>query len=81
MKQTKKMVSNWFRVIIDLERSGYPHNAIATFVGVSRRTIGNWKGGASPRWDEGELLVSLWCQVTSSDREQVPKVSPYDYRS
>jgi hypothetical protein len=38
---------DWFSLIIELERSGCPHNAIATYVGVSRRTVGSWKQGAS----------------------------------
>lgn len=71
---------DWFRVIVELERSSYQHNAIATFVGVSRRAVGAWKAGSSPRYEDGDLLIALWLQVTGKPREAVPTVSRFDWR-
>ena len=71
---------DWFRIITDLERAGYSHISIATCVGVAKRTIGGWKQGSHPRWEDEESLLDLWSTVTKSSRGQMPVVGRYDYR-
>lgn len=72
---------DWFALIVELERSGYPHNAIATFVGVSRRTVGSWKQGARPKFEEGEAAIGLWSQVTGKRQDSAPRVKRHSYRA
>ena len=72
---------NWFQVIVDLERLGYRHNTIAASVGVGKSTVAGWKQGASPRFEDGEVLIGLWEVVTKNGRESVHKVKRHSYRS
>lgn len=72
---------DWFRIITDLERSGYSHFSISVVVNVGKRTVGGWKNGATPRWEEGEQLLSLWETVTKKGRETAHKVNRYSYRA
>ena len=72
---------DWFRVIVDLERSGYSFTSIATVIDVARSTIIGWKQGAAPRWEDGECLLDLWMTVTKNGRDGLPVISRYDYRA
>lgn len=72
---------DWFRVIIDVCRCGYTHSNIAMACGTAKSTVQGWKQGATPRWDEGEKLIALWCRVTDNGRETVHTVSRYSYRA
>lgn len=72
---------DWFRVITDLERAGYPHNAIAVYVGVGKRTVGGWKQGASPKTEDGLRLIGLWSLVTKNGRESAPRVKRHSFRA
>ena len=72
---------DWFRVIVDLERSGYRHVDMAAAVGAGKSTLVGWKSGSRPAYDEGERLVMLWCAVTKKGRDSVPKVDRYSYRA
>lgn len=71
---------DWFRVIVTLERSGYSHLAIAHRIGVARRTIGVWKMGGRPRWEDGQRLLDLWFKVTKG-QETAPTVKRHSYLS
>lgn len=56
---------DWFRVIVSLERGGYPIKEIAKHVGVHPRTVGYWKSGiTSPKWEDGQSLLGLWVKIT-----------------
>jgi hypothetical protein len=72
---------DWFRVIVDIERHGYTHANIALVIDVPRRTIGSWKIGASPRYEDGLRLLELWASVTKNRREIAPSVNRYSYQS
>lgn len=76
----KKLLVDWFRIIIDLERNGYRHADMAAAVGAGKSTVVGWKNGSRPAFDEGDSLINLWCSVTAKGRHDVPKTSPYDYR-
>lgn len=65
---------NWFRVIIDLERSGYSHSSIGIAVGSPKSTVQGWKQGSTPKFEDGERLIELWQTVTENGRESVHKV-------
>ncbi len=72
---------DWFRIIIDLERSGYPHVAIGAAVGVSKRAVGGWKDGSKPRFEDGCRLIALWANVTGKGQESAPKVGKYSHHA
>lgn len=72
---------NWFQIIVDLERMGYRHNTIAACIGVGKSTVSGWKQGASPRFEDGEVLIGLWEGVTKNGRESVHKVKRHSYRA
>lgn len=72
---------DWFRIVVDLERSGYRHSDMAAAVGVAKSTLVGWKAGSRPAYDEGDRLVMLWCSVTRNGRDSVPKVDRYSYRA
>lgn len=76
----KKLLVDWFRVIVDLERNGYRCENIAAAVGAGKSTVRGWKQGSRPAFDEGDSLINLWCSVLKKDRLDVPKSSPYDFR-
>lgn len=78
MDQEKKVTADWLKMIADIERAGYPNNAIATFVGVGLHTVIGWMNGRPPRVNDAELLIDLWCQVTGAERGQIPSLTRAD---
>lgn len=64
---------SWWHVVVSLERHGYTHSAIAAAIGSKRTTVQNWKNNnASPRHEDGEQLIELWCAVMQQGRDKLP---------
>jgi hypothetical protein len=76
----EKLLVDWFRVIIDVCGEGHTHSTIAMACGTAKSTVQGWKQGATPRWEEGDALIDLWCQVVGKSRLDLPRSSPYDFR-
>lgn len=76
----EKLLVDWFRVIVDLERKGYGPTIIALSIDAPKTTILGWKQGSRPRFEEGDSLIDLWCRVVGKNRSDLPKSSPYDFR-
>lgn len=74
------LVVNWFRVIVDLTNEGWTHASIASAVGSAKTTVFGWKQGAMPPWEQGDHLIFLWERTTGKGREELPMVSPFDWR-
>lgn len=73
---------DWFRVIVELcNAHGYTHSTIAAAVGSPKSTVQGWKQGSTPKFEEGERLIALWCQVTRKGRETVHRVRRNSYRA
>lgn len=70
---------DWFRIIVDLERAGYSHAAIGSAIDCPKSTVQGWKQGATPKFDDGDLLIVLWCAVTKNGRESVHRVPRYSH--
>ena len=71
---------DWFRIIIDIERSGYSHRDIAAAIGAaSKSSIPYYKAGGTPLYDAGDRLVALWCEVKGIGQENVPRVKRNSY--
>jgi hypothetical protein len=80
IQQVDKRI-DWFRVITDLERKGYSRTVLAMAIDAKKSTVQGWKMGATPRYDDGDRLIELWCQVMGMGREGLPKRSRYDWRA
>lgn len=64
---------SWWHVVVSLERHGYTQSAIAAAIDSKRTTVLNWKNnGASPRHEDGERLIELWCAVMFKERNDLP---------
>ncbi len=71
---------DWFRLIVELCGShGYTHSTIAAAVGAPKSTVQGWKQGATPKYEDGERLIDLWCQVTANGRETVHRVKRHSH--
>lgn len=75
---------DWFRVIVDLERSGLTQDEIAEHCGRSRVQVNAYKTsnrmtrykhivGTEPRFHVGMLLLELWAERT----QRTPASWPY----
>lgn len=63
--------TDWFRVITDLNRSGWTNEIIAKELGTGRTTIIGWRDGAEPKYYDGKRLLDLWNVVVFSSRPQL----------
>jgi hypothetical protein len=65
---------DWFRVIVDLERSGYAHQRIADELLRSKGWVNNLKcvPGAEPRHRDGQALLALWSRATGRPLHDAP---------
>lgn len=81
MKGREEYRVNWFLVIVELCRHGYSMVAIAEAVDTPKSTVQGWKQGAEPKHCDGEVMISLWCQVTGTARDSLPMISRYDWRA
>lgn len=81
MRAAQPLCVDWFQVIVDLNRAGYSLQSVADAVGVAKSTLVGWKQGAEPRYSEGELLVSFWCEQMGRAREKLPLAAPGDWKS
>lgn len=66
---------DWFRIIVNLERAGLPWRDVGKLMGMSKGWVEHLKNspGASPRHDDGEALIDLWCDAMDKPREDVPR--------
>lgn len=65
--------TDWFRVIVDLERSGLTQDDIAKAIGRSRPQVNAYKcmPDTEPRFIVGQLLLRLWI-ARGGDIDRVP---------
>lgn len=79
-RQSLEPRTDWFRVLADLQRCRLHTRAVARRLGVGKTTVHGWKSGSEPRHSDGERLIALWCHATSKARDEVPTISPFDWR-
>ena len=72
---------DWFQVISDLGRRGFPSQLIADSIGVAKSTLLGWKQGAEPKHGDGEKLIAFWCQASWKDRGALPMIGRFDWRA
>lgn len=64
---------DWFRVFIDLKKSGYSLNRVSREIGIAPGTIKGWKSGSRPKFEDALLLIALWVSATEKNTEQLPR--------
>lgn len=66
---------DWFRVIVNLERCGYTIRDVAEQVGMSKGWVEHLKNspGAEPRYDDGNILLDLWCDAMDKPLCEAPQ--------
>lgn len=74
------MIVDWFRVICDLSKAGWPESRIAAAINVPKSTLSGWKQGAEPRYGDGQALLDLWSKETRSFAAFPPVLLPGDFR-
>lgn len=55
-------MTDWFRLIADLDRVGVSNKAVAEKVGVAPSSLAAWKRGSEPLHSHGESLKALHAQ-------------------
>jgi len=65
--------TDWFRLIIDLNRAGFSLQTIASEIDVVASTLIGWKKGSEPRHHKGEALIDMWCRITKKERNDLPR--------
>lgn len=68
----RRLRTDWFRVLADLQLAGMPNLHVARAIAVPETTLRHWKQGGEPGHEDGHLLLQLWCQRTGHDIEQRP---------
>lgn len=73
--RTRPARVDWFRVIVNLERNGYPQREIAFLLGMSKSWVMHLKDspGAEPRFDDGNALLDLWCDAMDKPLGDAPR--------
>lgn len=67
--------TDWFRVIVDLERAGWSNAKVVQQIGVANGTLWGWKNsGNEPNHADGHRLLLLWESVTGGTYEQRPRI-------
>lgn len=68
---------DWFRVIVDLERSGFSHERIALECMRSKGWVNNLKciPGTEPRHRDGVVLLAIWSDATGKKALQAPRMT------
>lgn len=63
---------DWFRIISDLQKNKISMSKLSKLLGVSERTIANWKCINEPKFSDGTKIISIWCQVTNKNQSELP---------
>jgi len=76
---TRNSRIDWFRVIVEIQRSGWSLDRIAFEMQRSKGSISNLKNipGTEPRFHDGMKLLGLWCDVTGKQHTDAPTTELY----
>lgn len=69
---------DWFRVIVDIERSGLAQWEIGQAIGMSQTQVRAYKSipNTEPRFHVGLMLLALWAERKAGNRTDDGKHSP-----
>ena len=66
---------DWWQIITDICRIGHTHASIGISIGAAKSTVNGWRNGdCEPRFEEGDRLIGLWCELMDRSRESVPRM-------
>ena len=73
---------DWFRVITDLERSGFSLERIADECMRGKTWAWSLKNvpNTEPRFHDGMLLLGMWADQTGKERADAPRVEEFAAR-
>jgi hypothetical protein len=73
---------DWFRVICELQRSGWTLASIGAQVGRSEGWVIHLNNSpdAQPRFDDGEALIALWAIATRRTAGAAPRMPEHRRR-
>lgn len=72
---------HWPRVINDLLHLNLTIKEISTTIGIDRNKVERMRrDGTCPRFDDGEKLIALWCERMKQSREDIPRLSRFDWK-
>lgn len=63
---------DWFKVITELQKNRLSMKQQSRSIGVSARTIANWRDGVEPKFSDGKRLIKLWCLSTTKNESELP---------
>jgi hypothetical protein len=72
----KTLVVDWWQVITDLAVNGkYTTRQLSRMLGRTKAYIPNLRNqpAHSPKHEDGEALIELWCKVMGKDRSEIPR--------
>lgn len=75
VKIRRRYRTDWFRILTDLQYSGYPHTRVCAVIDVSPATLRGWKSGSEPAHNYGHALLELWTEVTGKPITSRPMTS------
>jgi hypothetical protein len=73
-RMRRRLRTDWFRVLIDLQYAGHSHMRVAKLLDVPEVTLRGWKAGSEPAHANGHNLLELWHEVTGKDVGDRPMV-------
>lgn len=68
----RKVQVDWFALICELKRMGISTYEVSQFTAIPQSTLIGYKGGAEPKYCDGEILIEYYRAVTGKTLEQVP---------
>lgn len=66
--------TDWFRILVDLQRADCPNADVAAYLGVAASTLRGWKEGSEPAHCDGARLIELWQAITGQGYEDRPQI-------
>jgi len=77
--KTRDQRVDWFAILNELNRAGFPNTRVAAATAIPRQTLCGYKSGAEPRHQDGETLITFWMQVTNRQRHEIPVISVFSH--
>lgn len=72
---------HWPRIINDLIHQGLTIKEVSDAIGIDRNKVERMRrDGTCPRFDDGEALIQFWCERMSKTREDIPRLSRFDWK-
>lgn len=72
MNTDARYVTDWSAMIYSLRAQGFTFPQLALELLIPKSTLIGYRDGATPRHDDGEVLLNFWLGATNSTRGQEP---------